>query len=157
MGCSRRTRGLAPVVGLGLLVFLTVLASLTLLAAVPSLSAEPVPTARLTVTADATTETIALTHEGGDRLDVTELDVTVWVDGRPLAHQPPVPFFAAVGFRGGPTGPFNTASESTWVAGETAGVRLATTNDPPLDPGAEVIVRVATDGGTIYRGGTTAG
>lgn len=154
---ASRTRAVAPVVGLALLTFLTVLAAMTLVTAAPSLSAEPAPTARLTITADASTNRIALTHEAGDRLDVTELNVTVWVDGRALTHQPPVPFFAAVGYRSGPTGPFNTASQNTWVAGETAGVRLATTNEPSLRQGASVAVRVTTDEGTVYDGETTAG
>jgi len=156
MARHRQTRGVAPVVGLALLGFLTVVAAVTLATAAPSLSGEPVPTARLSITADASTNQIALTHDAGDRLDVTELTVTVWIDGRSLAHQPPVPFFAAVGFRSGPTGPFNTASQPTWAAGQTASLRLATTNEPSLDRGTTVAVRVTTDDGTVYDGETTA-
>lgn len=145
-------RGVSPVVGVAVLAFLTVVLSVTVVAAVPSLSADPQPTARLTVSADASTDRIALTHRQGSSLDVTELNLTVRVDGTSLSHQPPVPFFASEGFEAGPTGPFNTASPNDWQAGETAGFRIATTNDPQLSPGATVSVTVATDSAVVYEG-----
>jgi FlaG/FlaF family flagellin (archaellin) len=145
-------QGMSPVVGVAVLAFLTVLLSVTVMTAVPSLSAEPQPTARLTLSAADSTDRITLTHRQGTSLDVTELNLTVRVDGTPLSHQPPVPFFAAEGFEGGPTGPFNTASPNDWRAGETAGFRVATTNDPQLEPGATVSVTVASDRGVVYEG-----
>lgn len=90
-------------------------------------------------------DTIAVTHEAGPDLDVSEVRLVVAVDGTPLKHQPPVPFFAAEGFRGGPTGPFNVASDGTWAAGETGSVRVAGTNEPLPAPGRTVSV-------TIYVG-----
>lgn len=103
------------------------------------------PRTTVTATADADEDRIALTHVGGETLDVTELTVRITIDGVELAHQPPVPFFAATGFESGPTGPFNSAADPRWTAGETAGVRLAGTNAPQLTPGAHVTV-------TIYAG-----
>lgn len=138
-------RAVSPVVGVALLAFLTVLLALSVGTALPSLSSEPPPTARLTLSADASADRVALTHHAGDPLSVSELRVTVRIDGTPLTRQPPVPFFAAVGFRSGPTGPFNTASPDDWRAGQTAGFRIASTNYPTIDRGATVAVTVATD------------
>jgi len=138
-------RGVSPVVGVALLAFLTVLLALSVGTALPSLSHEPPPTAQLTLSANASADRVALTHHAGDPLDVSELRVTVAVDGTELAHQPPVPFFAARGFRSGPTGPFNTASPDDWRAGQTAGFRIASTNHPTIDPGSTVAVTVATE------------
>lgn len=70
------------------------------------------------------------------------LAVRISVDGESLAHQPPVPFFSASGFRPGPTGPFNAAADPRWTVGETATLKLAGTNDPTIEPGATVTVRV---------------
>jgi len=95
-------------------------------------------------TADGTVE---LVHRGGPSLDAGNLRVAVSVDGERLAHQPPVPFFAAQGFHGGPTGPFNPATDQRWSAGETASFRVAGTNDPELSAGRTVTVRV-------FHGGT---
>ncbi|MFB6093169.1 MAG: type IV pilin [Haloquadratum sp.] len=96
-------------------------------------------------------DTIALTHEAGPTLDLSATRLVVAIDGRPLRHQPPVPFFAAAGFRGGPTGPFNLASDGRWSRGETGSVRLATTNDPALVPGCVVTVTVYVDGRRVSR------
>jgi hypothetical protein len=90
-------------------------------------------------------DTIAVTHVAGPDLRMSRVRLVIAVDGTPLAHQPPVPFFAAEGFRGGPTGPFNVASDGTWTAGETGSVRIAGTNDPEPTPGRTVSV-------TIYAG-----
>jgi FlaG/FlaF family flagellin (archaellin) len=86
---------------------------------------------------------VTLTHEAGPPLDVESLVVRVGVNGTPLRHQPPVPFFAARGFRGGPSGPFNPASDGTWSRGETASFRVAGTNAPALSPGRTVSVTLA--------------
>jgi len=150
------SRGLSSAVGVVLLVGVTVLGAAAVGAvATADLGGVP-PTARLSVSADAGADRVALTHEGGDTLDVTDLSVTVSVDGRRLDRQPPVPFFAARGFESGPTGPFNVASDHDWTAGETAAVRLASTNDPLLEPGARVEVTVAADGAVVTTAETTA-
>jgi len=149
-------RGVSPVVGVALLAFVTVLLALAVGTAVPELSGEPPPTTQLSVTADAAEDRVAITHHGGDTLDVTELRVTVEVDGTPLDNQPPVPFFGAPGFESGPTGPFNTASPDSWGAGQTAGFRIASTNSPTIDDGATVSVTVATDRTVLLDATTTA-
>ncbi|PSQ49895.1 type IV pilin [Halobacteriales archaeon SW_7_65_23] len=125
-------RGISPVVGVALLAFLTILLALTVGAAVPSLSDEPPPRAQLSVSANASADRIAITHHSGSALDVTDLRVAVAVDGTELTHQPPVPFFAARGFR------------------------IASTNNPTLDPGATVAVTVATDRTILLDTTTTA-
>jgi len=134
-------RASAPVVGVALLVLATVVAAgavgAGLLATDP-----PDPPPRPALSLDADGRQIAITHHGGDPLDVRKLTVRVEVDGTPLAHQPPVPFFAARGFRGGPTGPFNSAADPLWTPGETASVRVAATNDPTPSAGARVTVAV---------------
>jgi hypothetical protein len=68
-----------------------------------------------------------------------------------------VPFFAARGFRGGPTGPFNSRSPDEWSAGERAGFRIASTNDPRVTQGSRVEVSVVADGVLVWRETVTAG
>lgn len=90
-----------------------------------------------------------MTHRGGDAVVPADLRVRVRVDGEPLAEQPPVPFFAAEGFESGPTGPFNSATDGEWRAGETGSLRVADTNDPSLRPGATVEVGLYAAGDRI--------
>jgi len=148
------TRGTAPVVGI-----VALLAVGLLLGGVVAAGAEAVATATgqdigadgadapgsIAVSLRVEGDTIALTHEAGPDLPISEVRVVIAVDGTALDHQPPVPFFAARGFHAGPTGPFNVASDGTWTAGETASVRVAGTNHPEPAPGRTVSV-------TIYVG-----
>jgi len=150
-------RALSSVVGVVLLVAVTVLVATTLGTVTTLDPGASVPAASLSLSADADADRIELTHEGGETLDVSELSVTVTVDGEDLDRQPPVPFFAAAGFESGPTGPFNVASDDDWSAGETAGFRVASTNDPQLSPGSRVVVTVATERGVVASLETTAG
>lgn len=149
-----RVRAAAPVVGVALLLGVTVLAAATVGAAllgapVGPPGVDPGPGAALSLSADATGR-ITLVHEGGDPLPAAELRVRIAVEGEPLAHQPPVPFVGAPGFRGAPTGPFNAAArDRTWTAGERAGVRVAGTNRPRVRAGATVRVRVYADGAPV--------
>lgn len=132
-------RALSPVIGSLLLVVLTVgLATAVGAAVLDTDPAEPGPRVRFSASADAATDRIAVTHRGGDTLSTADLRIEITVDGRPLEHQPPVPFFASEGFVSGPTGPFNSATDEPWTAGETAALRLAGTNAPLLDPGDAV-------------------
>jgi FlaG/FlaF family flagellin (archaellin) len=87
-------------------------------------------------------DTVTLTHEVGPPLSVHRLRVRVEVDGTPLRYQPPVPFFAARGFRSGPTGPFNAASDGVWSAGERASFTVAGTNAPSIARGRRITVSV---------------
>lgn len=132
-------RGVSPVLGTCLLVVLTVLlvASMGAVMLGPDGRSEPT-TLRVSASADATADRITLTHEGGDTIDPTTLELRVTIDGTPLDHQPPVPFFAARGFRSGPTGPFNAATDGAWTAGETGSIQLASTNAPTLRAGDRV-------------------
>ena len=144
---TARARGLAPLTGVLLLLVtfgLAVTVSGAVLASGHGGVSDGVPLrASLSLTVDG--DELRLTHRGGDALDVTALRLVVTVDGDPLAHQPPVPFFSARGFHAGPTGPFNSASDPRWTAGETASVRVAGTNRPVLTTGEVVTVRVYTD------------
>jgi FlaG/FlaF family flagellin (archaellin) len=150
------SRALTPVVGVVLLAAVAVVAA----GAVGTLAlTEPPdapPQATFSLSVDADTGRVALTHEGGDTLDVSALDVTVSVGGTELTHQPPVPFFAARGFRGGPTGPFNAASDGSWGAGGIAAVRLAGTNEPSLSAGDTVTVVLSTESAVLARLEATA-
>jgi hypothetical protein len=74
------------------------------------------------------------------------MEVHVAVNGTRLAHQPPVPFFAATGFEPGPTGPFNSASDPEWGVGEVGTLTVAGTNGPAIRPGATVRVTVVSGG-----------
>lgn len=133
-------------VGSLLLVALTVgLAAVVGTAVLDTSVAEPAPRAQFSLGVDAASDRIAVTHEGGEPVPVGPLRTSVTVGGEPLTEQPPVPFFAASGFRSGPTGPFNTATDGPWRAGQTAAVRLATTNDPLLEAGATVTVELYYD------------
>jgi flagellin-like protein len=139
-------RATSPVVGVALLVALTVLAATAVGTVAFALEApSPAPTVSFSLSADADTDWIALTHRGGEAIAVEQLRLVVDIDGEQLDHQPPVPFFAAEGFRSGPTGPFNSADDGTWTAGERGTFRLATTNAPRPEPGDPVTVRVIVD------------
>jgi len=155
-GTADAGRGVAPVVGAILLVLVTVLLAVSMSAALTTPDLDETPSASLALTAESEDNRIALSHAGGDTLDVAELNVTVEVDGEALAEQPPVPFFAADGFDSGPTGPFNSRSPNEWQAGETAAVRLAGTNAPLLESDSEVTVVVAVEDAVIHEETVTA-
>jgi flagellin-like protein len=97
---------------------------------------------RVAFSLSVTGDRVALGYERGPPMRVADLRLDVSVDGEPLAHQPPVPFFSARGFRPGPTGPFNVGSDGVWTAGETGSVVVAGTNRPRLGPGRTVTVRL---------------
>lgn len=141
------TRATSSVVGIALMVLVTVLSSAVVGATLLELSPDErgPPRVSLTASADASQDRIALTHRSGESLAVSDLRLEILIDGKALATQPPVPFFAAPGFESGPTGPFNTAADGTWQAGETGTVRLASTNSPQLSAGATVTVHVYTE------------
>ncbi|WP_435074746.1 type IV pilin [Halorubrum sp. HHNYT27] len=142
----RSDRALAPVAGVLLLAITVVLAGgvVTVALGAPADTVEPAPTTSLSLS--ATEDRIALSHRGGDALNASELAVRVTVDDEPLARQPPVPFFSATGFRPGPTGAFNAASDDEWRVGESVSFRVAGTNDPVLKPGRTVVVELSVDG-----------
>lgn len=143
------TRGASPVVAIVLLTALTVAIAASVGAVVTAQPADPPPVADLELSVDATADRVAVHHRGGDGLPGDSLEVTVRIDGELLDHQPPVPFFAARGFRSGPTGPFNPATGGDWQAGETASLRLASTNSPLIQPGDRVRVTIANERAVI--------
>lgn len=102
--------------------------------------ADPGPTATISMGVEG--ERVTLSHDGGDPIVVDELAVRVSVNGEPLARQPPVPFFSAAGFEPGPTGAFNAASDDEWTVGGSASFRVAGTNDPSIEPGDRVTLRL---------------
>ena len=101
-------------------------------------------------------ETLTVTHDHGESLDVESLRMRVRVDGEPLAEQPPIPFFSASGFQPGPTGPFNSARDSTWEVGESASLTLAGTNSPEIESGSTVSVQFYQDDTRIATAETVA-
>lgn len=150
-------RALSPLVGTVLLVALTVAIAATVgaMVATPDLHRGG-ETVRLTASADAATNTLSLTHDGGDPLDPDALTVRIRVEGTPLDHQPPVPFFSATGFESGPTGPFNSATTGNWTAGETGTLELASTNSPGLADDDRIEFTVLEDETVIATAETTA-
>jgi len=100
--------------------------------------------AEFSLAVDPVSDRVAVVHAGGDSLDPGELRVRISVEGDPIAHQPPVPFFSARGFHSGPTGPFNSATGGEWTAGERPSLRLADTNTD-IRAGDRVVVE-------LYRG-----
>lgn len=151
-------RASSPVVGVCLLVALTVMAASVV--AVGAFAVDPPDRPSrlvLSAEADAATDRIAVTHDGGAAVNVSALRVTVAVDGDPLARQPPVPFFTARGFRAAPTGPFNNGADPTWEVGEQASLRVASTNDPSIEPGSSVRVTVASGDAVLARDSVRAG
>lgn len=145
---STRSRAVAPTVGVVLLVAVTVVLAATVgSVAFVSIPKEASSTALTPVALSMSVsgDRLTFTHRAGPTLAVGDLTVRISIDGTALDHQPPVPFFSATGFRPGPTGPFNVASDGQWSVGETASVRLASTNSPSLDEGAGVTVRVSSD------------
>ena len=137
-------RAVSPALGAVVLVGITVATAAVLgtalLGQAAALTAGPPPTASFDVAAEG--DRITLSHDGGEAVDVGALRVRISVDGEALTHQPPVPFFAAEGFHGGPTGPFNPERDDEWVVGESTTLRVAGTNDPTLEPGARLTVEL---------------
>lgn len=153
---STRARAVAPTVGVVLLVAVTVVLAATVgsvaFASVPKATeASPTTATPVALSVSVSGDRLTFTHRAGPTLAVDELTVHISVDGTALDHQPPVPFFSATGFRPGPTGPFNVASDGQWSVGETASVRLASTNSPSLDGGTGVTVRVSSDDRVLAR------
>ncbi|MFB6301018.1 MAG: type IV pilin [Halobacteriales archaeon] len=145
-GFGSADRGTSPVLGVVLLVALTTVLAVVVGGTVLQLPADVGPDSvtpvTLSVTVNATTQTVRFVHEGGRPLDVRTLRIRIAVDGTSLRYQPPVPFFAARGFRAGPTGPFNQAADPMWTTAETTAFRLASTNAPTITPDATVVIDI---------------
>jgi hypothetical protein len=116
---------------------------------------EPAPTA--TVSLSASNDRLVLVHEGGEPLDVETLALRIAVEGEQLTHQPELPFFSQRGFRPGPTGPFNSASDPTWTVGERASLRVAESNQPTLEAGDSVEVRIIAGNTELLQVSATVG
>ncbi|MFA9425618.1 type IV pilin [Natronorubrum sp. A-ect3] len=143
---SRSHRGISPVVGLVVLLALTVALAAVVAVGVGAISLESSgPTAAFDLAVDGEPSRITIEHVGGDPINVSELSVTITVDEQELIEQPPVPFVGASGFDGTPTGPFNSATDPEWRAGERGSFVIADTNDPTIDPGDTVTVTLAVD------------
>ncbi|MFC5368214.1 type IV pilin N-terminal domain-containing protein [Salinirubrum litoreum] len=138
---STDRRATSAVVGVALLVLATAILTAGVGTAVFGVvPEEPPPQTRLSLSVEG--DQLQVAHEGGETLDVAEVEVRIAVNGTRLAHQPPVPFFSATGFVPGPTGPFNSASDAEWAVGEVGTLTVAGTNSPQIAPGATVRVVV---------------
>lgn len=158
LGSNQDERGISPVLGVVLLVAITIALVAVVAASVGAWSLEPAsPTAAFDLEVDAERNAVRIDHVAGDPVDVTELTVFVEVNGEALSNQPPVPFVGAEGFYGAPEGPFNAEAESRWLPGERAEFRVAGTNDPSIEVGDDVVVRLAVNGRTIAELTATAG
>jgi FlaG/FlaF family flagellin (archaellin) len=153
-------RAVAPVVGVTTMVLVTVVLAALVGGMFFGVELDDPPEASIAADASydaATGQTyVELTHLTGDTLDVVALTIRISVNGERLEHQPPVPFFSVTGFDGGPTGPFNSgASETTWEAGERAGLTIAGSNDPVPTSGDVISVRVFAEGYSVATVQTT--
>lgn len=150
-------RATSPVFGIVLLLVVTVaLAGTVGTVALGTTIPSDAPRATIDMRIDADANRVTLVHRGGDVLDVSELSVRIRIDGIPLDAQPPVPFFSAAGFRPGPTGPFNSAADSEWSAGETASFRIAGTNAPLISDGSAVEATLSIDESVVAEVEATA-
>jgi flagellin-like protein len=140
-----RSRGLSPVVGVVCLVGLTVALAAAVGLAVPTDVASEPTVAAFDASVEPTGE-LRLTHRGGDPIDPEAIELRIRVNDEPLERQPPVPFFSARGFGSAPTGAFNSATAEPWRAGETASLRIAGTNEPAIEAGDTVTIRLFIDG-----------
>lgn len=149
------SRASIPTIGVLVLTLITVV--LAAAVGVTAIETKP-PTAQTPTSVSATATSdgrITLVLTAGPALDVDNLAFRITIDGVPLEHQPPIPFFAAQGFQAGPTGPFNSAAVQSWTLGEPASFQLAGTNSPSLYPGASVKIRIHRDNLTIAMIETT--
>ncbi|MCQ4334006.1 type IV pilin N-terminal domain-containing protein [Natronomonas sp. F2-12] len=150
-----RSRGLSPVIGVVCLVGLTVgLAAVVGLAVPTDVASEPT-VAAFDASVEPTGE-LRMTHRGGDPIDPGAIDLEIRIDGDPLERQPPVPFFSAGGFESAPKGAFNSARTEPWRTGETASLRIAETNEPTIEAGDTVVIRLTVDGYSVAELETTA-
>lgn len=150
-------RAIAPVVGVVVLIGLAVLLAGSIAVVLGSVTpGTPPPTAAFDVHVDGDRSRITLEHAAGEPIDVDDLSVRIAVNGRPLSHQPPVPFVGSTGFHGPPSGPLNDRSDSTWTAGERASLRVAETNDPRIESGDVVTVTLSVDDRAIAEVEATA-
>lgn len=150
-------RATSPVVGIVLLLVVTaaLAGAVGQFALGTPMPSDP-PRAVVDLRVDADADRLTFVHRGGDPLAVRALSLRVRVDGTPLDAQPPVPFFAAKGFRSGPTGPFNSAADGHWSVGETASFALAGTNAPLISEGSVVAVTVRVNGTVVAELDRTA-
>ena len=147
-------RALSPVVGLTLLIGITVtLGTVVGLGTVGLVDTAESPDSpvRVSGSVSAQTGTITLRHEAGPPIDVRELTLRIDIDGQPLEHQPPIPFFSATGFRSETSGPFNPSADPRWTVGERTSLRLAGTNSPSIKDGSAVTVRIDRHGQPLIR------
>jgi FlaG/FlaF family flagellin (archaellin) len=143
-------RATSPVLGIVLLLVVTAaLAGTVASVAFEATPPSDAPRAAIDLRVDADANRLTFVHRGGEPIDVRDLSLRVRVDGTALDAQPPVPFFSARGFEPGPTGPFNSATDHEWSAGETARVQLAGTNDPLISEGSTVVVEFAVEGAIV--------
>lgn len=133
-----------------LLVGVTVLLATSLAFGLSSLpSSSPAPDVSVVGEFDGDERAVTLVHRGGDPIELDNLEILVEVDGVPLEHQPPIPFFSATGFAPGPEGVFNLESDSSWEAGEAGTFSIASTNDPVPTAESELQVTVVVQDQTI--------
>jgi len=157
------TRAVSTVLGVLLLTALTVVlagtASLVVLDTAP-VADEPGPTLPVeleaSVNAGPNETRVVLLHESGPTLDVRRIDVRISVDGTPLVHQPPVPFYSASGFGSFPSGPFNPSADPRWELGERAILEVTGENEAQVREGTTVRIELYRDDLPLARVETTA-
>ncbi len=146
-------RAISPVIGVVILVAITVaLAGVVLAVGMSTTPPASPPTATVDGSVDPAENKLSLVHTGGDPLPLEEISIRITVDGTPLAHQPPVPYYNPTGFTGFPSGVFNPMSDDVWEAGERGTITIDGDENRPLPtPDATVEVTIVADGVTVTR------
>jgi flagellin-like protein len=148
-------RAVSPVIGVVLIVAVTVVLAAVVGAFAIGIGGQTNDAPQAAITADMeTAETygnpkIVLTHASGDKLDVRDLTVRIFVDGQPLESQPDVPGSGMPGFFGFPSGPFRQGNNNVWTAGEEAALTIAGTNSPQPSAGSRVVVKIYSEGKAV--------
>ncbi len=147
------TRGSAAIVGVAAMLTATVVLAGAVAATGSSLHVLPTNSCSVTGAGVSSPDAVALsvqlrgpriqlTHEAGPKVNVSTVRMMILINRTPLQFQPPIPYFAARGFRSGPFGPFNSASDGMWEPGETASLEIAQTNTPHPVVGATLSVEL---------------
>lgn len=140
--------GTSPVVGVLFLVALTLILAGILAGTIGGgIPLERAPTASVSMDeVDSSENRIVLIHDGGDSIDVSEIEILTYVNGEPLEKQlRSLPAFGAPGYLWPPNpGPiFKGTSDHTWEVGETSSYRIASTNSPSgFDSSDSVTVKI---------------
>jgi len=140
-----RPRGSTSVAAIVLLVAITLgLSAVIGQAALPKFGLQDTPTSKVSIEdVDASENRVVLVHDGGDPLNVSQLEILTYVNGEPLEKQlEDPPYYGVSGF-GSIAGEIHSWRDGIWEVSETCSYEIAkTTNSPQISKGDTVTVKV---------------